>query len=318
MANMRARKSITSLLHRLAAGMAVMLACAMLLAAPVRALAAVYGSIVLDCRVTQDGRTVVLAGDTWGIARVASVEIDAAAGVIVGYEPVEPFERFDYAWGDMSASQVDEAAKDLARYATENDLYTARRATDADGAVGFWNLEPGLYLVNRITAAPGNEGFTCDPFMVSIPLAEDGKLIYSITAAPKFEGPGEPGEPEDPDEPENPGEPENPEDPGDPDNPEEPGDPDEPGEPGEPEEPGDPDEPGEPGEPEKPGEPDEPGKPWNPDEFLTQTGDSSRIAIGALLVLGGAALITGRVLQKNNAQSKVAAPSSTEDDQADE
>lgn len=243
---------------------------------PLAASAAPVGFITLDCRVNG----VPLAYDTYGLACVADVTYDADAGTIASYQTRDAFASFGYDWPNMKASELDEAAKALAAFAGENDLYDLTSVSDASGRVGFWGLEPGLYLVARIAVADGNEGYACDPLLITIPLAEDGKLIWSVNSQPKF---GEPGA-DNPDEPDNPGDPDNPDDPDEPN-------------PGDPDEPDDPDEPGKPGDPDDPGSPKEPGEPWIP---LANTGDAAFAGVGALLVLGGAAVILAGVIRSRS------------------
>lgn len=156
--------------------------------------AAPWGAIVLDCHV--DGTA--LAHDSYGIVRVADVTYDAGSGTVTSYETSEAFAGFGYDWADMKASEVDEAAKTLANHAAEKDLYEEVRQTDNAGTVGFWSLEPGLYLVDRVEVAPANEGYACDPLLLTVPLADAGQLTWTVTSQPKFEGPSEPGTSEPP------------------------------------------------------------------------------------------------------------------------
>lgn len=172
----------------------VLVACLVTVGRPQLAAAASWGSIVLDCH----AEDVALAGDTYGIVRVADVTYDAESGTISSYKTLGPFADFGYDWSDMKASEVDEAAKALAAHAGENGLYELTSVTDASGAVGFWGLESGLYLVARIDVAPANEGYACDPLLLSVPMADGGRLLWAVTSQPKFESPSEPGTSEPP------------------------------------------------------------------------------------------------------------------------
>ena len=244
---------------------------------PLAASAAPVGSITLDCRVNG----VPLAYDTYGLACVADVTYDADAGTITSYQTRDAFASFGYDWPNMKASELDEAAKALAAFAGENDLYDLTSVSDASGRVGFWGLEPGLYLVARIAVADGNEGYACDPLLITIPLAEDGELTWAVNSTPKFEHPDDPDEPDKPDDPD---------------------------EPDKPDDPGDPDKPGDPVDPGDPGDPDKPGDPWIP---IVNTGDATFAGVGALLVLGGASVIVGGVIRS---RSKDQAPASDDSD----
>lgn len=263
---------------------------------PLSARAASWGSITLDCRVSG----VPLAGDTYGLVCVADVTYDAAAGTITSYATRDAFASFGYDWPNMKSSELDEAAKSLASHAGEKNLYERTAVSDASGSVGFWGLEPGLYLVARIATADANAGYACDPLLITVPLADGGQLDWSVASQPKF-GEPEPDEPG-PDEP-GPDEP-GPDEPG----PDEPG-PDEPGpdEPGpdepEPDEPDNPEGPEEPDEPESPGTPESPSAPGTPEttwSLLAETGDVAFTGIGALLVLGGAAVILAGVIRSRS------------------
>ena len=193
----------------------VLVACLVTAWRPQAAAAASWGSIVLDCH----AEGVALAGDAYGIVRVADVTYDAESGTISSYETLEPFADFGYDWSDMKASEVDEAAKALAAHAGENGLYELTSVTNASGAAGFWGLESGLYLVARIDVAPANEGYACDPLLLSVPMANGGQLLWAVTSQPKFESPSEPGEPVEPPAPEEPEEPAEPEKPAGPEGP---------------------------------------------------------------------------------------------------
>ena len=203
---------------------------------------------------------VPLAGDTYGLVCVADVTYDAAAGTITSYATRDAFASFGYDWSNMKSSELDEAAKSLASHADEKNLYERTAVSDASGSVGFWGLEPGLYLVARIATADANAGYACDPLLITVPLADGGQLDWSVASQPKF---GEPG----PDEPDNPEGPE------------------------------EPDEPESPGTPESPSAPGTPETTWS---LLAETGDVAFAGIGALLVLGGAAVILGGVIRSRS------------------
>lgn len=208
---------------------------------------------------------VSLAGDTYGLRCVADVTYDAAAGTITSYATRDAFASFGYDWPNMKSSELDEAAKSLASHAGEKNLYERTAVSDASGSVGFWGLEPGLYLVARIATADANAGYACDPLLITVPLADGGQLDWSVASQPKF------GEPE----------------------------PDEPG----PDEPANPEGPEEPDEPESLGTPESPSAPGTPEttwSLLAETGDVAFMGIGALLVLGGAAVILGGVIRSRS------------------
>ena len=266
---------------RLVAVMAALLVAFTAAGRPLVASAAPVGSITLDCRVNG----MPLAGDTYGFVRVANVTYDEAAGTITSYATRDAFASFGYDWPNMKSSELDEAAKALASYAGEKNLYESTAVSDASGNVGFWGLEPGLYLVARIATVDANAGYACDPLLITVPLADGGQLVWDVTSQPKF---GEPGTDEKPDD-------------------------------GTGEKPG-PDEPG-PDELDNPEVSEEPESPSAPDitwSWLANTGDVAVMGIGALLVLGGAAVILMGVLRsRSKADSAEAVPGDVPGDDTD-
>lgn len=111
----------------------------------------------------------------------------------------------------------------LAAYAEEHGAAGETKEIDGAGMASFDDLELGLYLIVQNKAAEGYYGTA--PFLVSVPMLEDGSWLYDVDASPKVELEKKPDEPETPDKPETP------ETPGIPDKPETPGTPDEPGTP---------------------------------------------------------------------------------------
>lgn len=76
-------------------------------------------------------------------------------------------------------------AERLAVYAEKKKLDGKEQKADAAGRTVFSNLKPGLFLIAQKEAAEGYE--TISPFLVSIPLEENGKYLYEVDAAPKME-----------------------------------------------------------------------------------------------------------------------------------
>ena len=148
--------------------------------------------------------------------------------------------------GDLSDSTL---AAQLQEYLPENAEGTVH-TVDSEGRASFEDLELGLYLVVQTKASSGYK--PVNSFLVSLPMAEDGKWSYEVDATPKVGGytpepetpptppPDKPDNPPDnppPDQPENPDNPDNPVSPGNPDNPVAPGHPDNPVEPDNPDNP---------------------------------------------------------------------------------
>ena len=158
---------------------------------PVRASAAPVGSIVLGCLYDD----MPLVGDTYAIARVATAELDGRTGAVVSFMTCEPFASLDLDWGAMSSSEVDEAARKLSALARRDGLFAQEARSDGSGDVGFWGLETGLYLVDRVAVAEANEAYACEPMLIGVPTMGDGEPTYYVTSYPKFEHVGGAGIP---------------------------------------------------------------------------------------------------------------------------
>ena len=78
--------------------------------------------------------------------------------------------------------QSPELARKLADYAKDRTGVT--QDIDSKGHISFV-VEPGLYLLVQYKAAEGYEAAA--PFLVSVPMNEDGTYIYDVDADPKVE-----------------------------------------------------------------------------------------------------------------------------------
>lgn len=94
--------------------------------------------------------------------------------------------------GDFTASEADLSdissaalAKELAQYAENRKLSGKTAQIGDDGEVSFTELELGLYLLVQNEAADGYH--KAAPFMVSVPMNENGTYIYTVDASPKVE-----------------------------------------------------------------------------------------------------------------------------------
>ena len=173
--------------------------------------------------------------------------------------------------GDLSDSTL---ADQLLEYMPQGARGTTK-TVDADGNAAFEDLELGLYLIVQSKASNGYAPIK--PFLVSLPMAENGKWNYEVDASPKVGGytpvnPDTPPVPPTP-VPDKPGTPEQPTEPTNPDTPKNPDGPDSPVSPGSPDSPV---APGSPDSPVAPGKPDNPALAGHPDgavmSGLPQTG----------------------------------------------
>lgn len=108
-----------------------------------------------------------------------------------------------------------ELAENLAKYAEDRKCAGMTETIDAHGKIIFAEQETGLYLLVQHEAADGYSKIS--PFLVSIPMEEDGTYVYTVDASPKMELKKEPAttsttpeEPTTPEKPTMPGKPETP------------------------------------------------------------------------------------------------------------
>lgn len=220
------------------------------------------GSITLE--MTWLGRPV--SGGTLTCYRVGDLTWKNGEYVFV---PAGDFAEWD---GEFDNIQSPELALSLAAYAERNGIQGTTKSIGANGRVTFDDLAPGLYLMVQEEAAEGF--YPVNPFLVSIPQEENGKLEYDIDASPKVEPIPEPTWPTCPSEPTEPSEPTGPTEPTTPTEPTGPSEPTEPTGPSEPTEPSSPTEPDNPSEPTGPSGPTEPTQPSVPEESTEPSGPS--------------------------------------------
>lgn len=97
---------------------------------------------------------------------------------------------------DLSSASL---ASELAEYVSDNGLAGTAVEISDDGTAAADGLTPGLYLIVQTEPAAGYEAAA--PFLVSVPLCEDGTCVYDVDASPKVGltastvpgGPSEPG-----------------------------------------------------------------------------------------------------------------------------
>ena len=153
------------------------------------------GSLTLQCHINGEEGKHYFAGDTYAILPVADLVLDEGNAA---YVMREDFASFDCDWNTVSASELKDMAEEMVETA---DFSTAlQAASNADGEVYFSNLEPALYLIDRVGVAEGNEAYSVDPMLISVPSFSDNAWIYDVVITPKFsELPQETEEPKEPD-----------------------------------------------------------------------------------------------------------------------
>ncbi|QTB91309.1 cell surface protein [Bifidobacterium saguini] len=151
-----------------------------------QAQAASVGSLTIDAVWNRsEADAAPLAGDTYSIVRVASVDLDGA-GNIANFHMLEPFTQFEQNWESITSSQYHDAAAKIAAYVKQHNLYAQSAATNTNGKTLFAGLPFGLYLVERTSVADANKQYDCDPFLVAIPGNDSGVTQLDVTAEPKF------------------------------------------------------------------------------------------------------------------------------------
>ncbi len=77
-------------------------------------------------------------------------------------------------------------AAELAKYAASNGISGEGKTIDETGTAVFDPLEPGLYLLTQPKSGDGY--LPADPFLVTLPMAQEGHYVYQVDASPKVTG----------------------------------------------------------------------------------------------------------------------------------
>lgn len=89
---------------------------------------------------------------------------------------------FDGSYQDISSADLAQAA---AAFVTQNNVPAYAVAHNENGQAAFRDMELGLYLLVQTEASDGYEPL--HPFMVTVPMNENGRYQYEINAAGKFQ-----------------------------------------------------------------------------------------------------------------------------------
>lgn len=142
-----------------------------------------------------------VGGGTLTLYRVAKVQKDNAN---LSFVYTNGFEDCGVELGDLSEGEL---AGRLAEKIAATAESTTVEISDF-GTAEFGDLEVGLYLVVQTTAAENYN--VINPFLVSVPIQENGSYIYDVDALPKV-GTAAKKTPEPPDTPDTPDTPDKPE-----------------------------------------------------------------------------------------------------------
>lgn len=142
-----------------------------------------------------------VGGGTLTLYRVAKVQKDNAN---LSFVYTNGFEDCGVELGDLSEGEL---AGQLAEKIAATAESTTVEISDL-GVAEFGDLEVGLYLVVQTTAAENYN--VINPFLVSVPIQENGSYVYDVDALPKV-GTAAKKTPEPPDTPDTPDTPDKPE-----------------------------------------------------------------------------------------------------------
>jgi len=164
------------------------------------------GAITVE--MAYDGKAV--KGGTLTAYRVGRIQ---KSGDDYRFVKTPAMKEFSGEYDDISAPKL---AEDVAAFVKENKIGIYAEEKNQDGKVVFSGLELGLYLIVQTKASDGYE--PVKPFLVSIPMEEDGNYVYEINAKEKFQlhqkpkpsKPSKPSGPSQPSEPSTPAAPPNP------------------------------------------------------------------------------------------------------------
>ena len=191
-------KSIRKRLAAVLAALTLLVWCA----APAFALEVVdlsrTGSIKVSLYDSETSKAV--GGGTLTLYRVAKVQKDNAN---LSFVYTNGFEDCGVELGDLSEGEL---AGRLAEKIAATAESTTVEISDL-GVAEFGDLEVGLYLVVQTTAAENYN--VINPFLVSVPIQENGSYIYDVDALPKV-GTAAKKTPEPPDTPDTPDTPDKP------------------------------------------------------------------------------------------------------------
>lgn len=112
-----------------------------------------------------------------------------------GFVPAGDFEGYPGTLEDLGKT----TAAELADYAKANSLPGESKTIDETGTAVFDPLEPGLYLLTQPKSGDGY--LPADPFLVTLPMAQEGHYVYQVDASPKVTlhpAPTQPTQPGDP------------------------------------------------------------------------------------------------------------------------
>lgn len=129
--------------------------------------------------VTMKANNKVVPGGKLTLYRVGDAKEDDGN---LSFQLTEDFEGSKASLQDVTSASL---AKTLAEYASKQKLAGKTVEIDKNGTVKFDDLRVGLYLLVQNTAASGYN--KVNPFLVTIPMTQNGKYVYDVDARPKVD-----------------------------------------------------------------------------------------------------------------------------------
>lgn len=124
-----------------------------------------------------DGETVT--GGTLAAYQVGRIQEEDGNYRFAGTEAMEGFS------GSFDDPGSPELAEEVAAFVEEHKLPACAEAENEAGKVSFSGLELGLYLIVQTEASDGYEPLK--PFLVAVPMNQDGRYVYEVNAVGKFQ-----------------------------------------------------------------------------------------------------------------------------------
>lgn len=133
------------------------------------------GSIQVTMK--RNGR--IVSGGTLTLHRVGDIREEDGN---YGFELTGEFAASGLSLDHISSPEL---AEKLSNYVSDNKIEGLTKSIGKDGTASFEDLKAGLYLIVQNQAASGY--YQADPFLVSVPMNENGEYLYAVDASPKVE-----------------------------------------------------------------------------------------------------------------------------------
>lgn len=168
---MRPQKRVPAMLITL------LLLCALALPAYAHEVPDLSRSGTLTVEMRYDGG--VVAGGTLTAYRVGRIQESDGNYT---FEKTDAMQAFAGDYAEVASADL---AEKVAAFVRQNGIAAYATANNENGAAVFKGLELGLYLIVQTHASDGYEPL--QPFLVSVPMVEDGVYLYEINAEGKFQ-----------------------------------------------------------------------------------------------------------------------------------